>query len=75
MTAYRTFTRTWWRTNSSWPNGLEPHAGKKNYRAGYIYGTEADAREACKLWNDSHKPGKLSRKMEYEQIQSKKRRR
>lgn len=74
MPAYKTFTRTWWKVNPSWPNGLEPCAGKKNYRAGDIYDTEERAREACKIWNNSHKPGKLSRKMEYAHIEPKKRR-
>ena len=28
---YDCFQRTWWKDNSDWPNGLEPHAGRKNY--------------------------------------------
>ena len=61
---YQTFTRTWWRDNPSHPNGLEPCAGRK-YSHGR-YDTEEDARKACKEWNDTHSPGRLSRKMEYE---------
>ena len=63
--SYQTFTRTWWRENRSWPNGLEPHAGRKSYYA--TYDTEEEAREACKKWNTTHGPGRLSKKMEYEQ--------
>ena len=63
---YQTFTRTWWRDNPSSPNGLEPSAGRKyRYEA---YNTEEEARDACKAWNDTHDPGRLSRKMEYEEI-------
>jgi hypothetical protein len=29
MSMYKTFIRTWWRPNKDWPDGLEPHAGKK----------------------------------------------
>ena len=63
--SYQTFTRTWWRENRSWPNGLEPHAGRKSYYA--THDTEEEAREACKKWNTTHGPGRLSKKMEYEQ--------
>jgi hypothetical protein len=28
-TMYRIFTRTWWKSNSSWPGGREPHMGRK----------------------------------------------
>ena len=64
--SYRVFTRTWWRYNPSWPNGLEPGAGRKttiNKRVS----TEEEARNICKVWNANHKPGKLSRKAEYEE--------
>jgi len=61
---YRTFIRTWWRENKDWPNGLEPHAGRKSYRSSFS--TEEEARAACEHYNSTHKPGRLSRKMEYE---------
>lgn len=63
---YRTFTRTWWKHNPAWPNGLEPCAGRRTYHGTYL--TEEGARDACKSWNATHKPGRLSRKMEYEQV-------
>ena len=54
---YRAFTRTWWRNNDSgeWPNGLEPCPGRKTTIGKRL--TEDEA----------HKPGRLSRKAEYEQ--------
>ncbi len=61
---YRTFTRTWWRHNPSYPNGLEPCAGRQYTHRRNIR-TEADARAICQEWNTTHKPGRLSRKMEY----------
>ena len=30
---YNVFTRTWWRKNPDWPNGLEPCIGPKTYIA------------------------------------------
>jgi hypothetical protein len=63
---FQTFTRTWWRRNPKWPNGLEPHAGRKTvYR---VYETEQEARDACMAWGRLNPPGKLSRKMEYRRI-------
>ncbi len=62
---YDVFTRTWWRHNPAWPNGLEPHAGRKTYLARNV--TEAEARALCRQYNDTHASGRLSRKAEYEQ--------
>lgn len=59
---FRTFTRTWWRLNSSWPCG----AGPKKYDD--TFENEYEARAACKAYNDTHEPGQLSLKMEYEEI-------
>ncbi len=64
--AYRCFTRTWWRDNSEWPNGLEPHAGTETDHEGAE--TEEEARALCREWNNTHEPGRLSRKMEYEEV-------
>ena len=65
--AYRVFTRTFWRRNPSWPNGLEPHAGKRSYR-GHPKGlTYEQARDYCRVWNANHPPGRLSRKAEFEE--------
>lgn len=62
---YNVFTRTWWRPNPAWPNGLEPGAGRKTYlRRGVSY---ADARAICEQYNKTHTPGRLSRKAEFEQ--------
>lgn len=63
---YRCFTRTWWRNNPSWPNGLEPCAGRKRTIARNVQ-TEADAQAICRQYNESHKPGRLSKKAEYEE--------
>lgn len=63
---YRIFTRTWWRHNPSWPNGLEPCPGRKSYH-GYPHRvTEVEAQTYCQHWNTTHTPGRLSRKAEYE---------
>lgn len=63
---YRCFTRTWWRINPAWPDGREPGAGAKRTVA--VMMTEEGAREFCEQWNKTHKPGKLSRKCEYERM-------
>jgi hypothetical protein len=52
--------------NPSWPNGLEPGAGPKTTIAKVR--TEEEAQERCQEYNDSHDPGRLSRKAEYEEI-------
>ena len=64
--AYRVFSRTWWRHNDSgeWPNNLEPSAGPK-HTVGYT-DTEDAARDMCRVYGENHKPGRLSRKAEYE---------
>lgn len=62
---YDVFTRSWWRENPAYPNGLEPHAGNKRYRARNL--TEAEARAWCKEYNSTHNPGRLSYKAEYEE--------
>jgi hypothetical protein len=64
ITGYRVFVRTWWRLNSAWPNGLEAHPGRKT-TLGHVT-TEAEARAMCSEYNNSHEPGRLSRKAEYE---------
>jgi hypothetical protein len=65
MAAYRAFTRTWWKANKSWPNGLEPCAGKKRTIGKNL--SEEEARSLCKSWNANHEPGRFSLKAEYEQ--------
>ena len=64
-TMYKTFTRTWWRDNPSWPDGLEPCAGKKHYTNRNL--SAVGARIVCQQYNSTHNPGRFSRKMEYEE--------
>ena len=37
---YECFHRTWWKKNNDWPNGLEPHAGRKNFYFKNKFGSE-----------------------------------
>lgn len=62
---YRVFTRTWWIRNPGWPGGREPGAGRKHTLARRVE-TEEEARAICQRYNDTHDPGFLSRKAEYE---------
>ena len=50
--SYQVFTRTWWKRNQDWPNGLEPHCGERRNQC--IVNTPAEARAACKRWHDDH---------------------
>ncbi len=66
---YNVFVRNWWKLNPSWPDGLEPDGGaRKMYLKGCQGLTLEEARQACKAWNDTHNPGKLSRKAEFESV-------
>jgi len=60
------FTRTWWAhaPGQGWPNDLRPQMGRKHVLARGL--TEDEARRLCEQWNAEHKPGRLSRKAEYE---------
>ena len=60
---YQVFVRNWWKDNPSWPNGLEPCPGKKHLLD--TVSTEEEARERCREYNDSHNPGRYSRKAEF----------
>lgn len=64
---YRVFVRNWWKLNPDWPNGLEPDSNARKTPIG-IYDTEDDARQVAQEWNKTHKPGKLSRKAEFDLI-------
>ena len=66
MSSYRVFSRTWWKKNPSWPGGREPAPGRKYTLA--VVDTEDEAREVCKAYRETHEPGLLSRKAEYEAI-------
>jgi hypothetical protein len=70
MAQYRVFTRSWWKENPEYPNGLEPHAGPKRYKRA-VFETEQEAREYCQEWNDLNAGGRLSVKMEFESGQFK----
>ena len=63
---YRTFIRTWWSENPAWPNGLEPCAGRRRFQGRYQ--DEQEARRACQNYNATHDAGRLSKKMEYEEV-------
>ena len=62
---YDVFNRTWWIRNANWPGGREPGAGRKTYMARNVSWEEA--RAICKKYNDTHDPGFLSRKAEFEE--------
>lgn len=66
MARYRIFTRTWWKENPSWPDGLEPQAGTKHHVK--TVDTADEARKFCQEWLDTHNPGRLSNKAEFEEI-------
>ena len=61
---FNVFVRNWWRRNAKWPSGREPGAGKKTYLRRHV--TEVDARAICSQYNNTHAPGFLSRKAEFE---------
>jgi len=64
--SYSVFTRSWWKENPSWPNGLEPEAGEKTYLERDLK-TEKEARALAKEYNATHDPGRLSEKAEFEE--------
>ena len=69
---FRTFTRTWWRDNPTYPGGLEPCAGRKRYL--YTFKTQKEARDYAMSWNRIQGPERtkrqvrLSLKCEFEAI-------
>jgi hypothetical protein len=67
--AFEVRIRNWWRPNSAWPNGLEPHMQSwARARKLGTFDTAEEARACCRVYNDTHKPGRLSRKAEYREI-------
>jgi hypothetical protein len=70
MTTYNVFKRTWWKPNSNWTNGLEPHLGRKNYIAQGV--GEKEAIQICREYNAPkhlkalHGKNRLSIKAEFE---------
>lgn len=66
---YRVFVRNWWKENPNWPNGLEPAPrARKHYLPGTRFETEDEASAFCQEYNRTHKPGRLSRKAEFEKV-------
>lgn len=65
---YEVFTRTWWRKADPavWPNGKEPHMGRKRHLK--TVRTEEEARQYCREWNAENPAGKLSRRAEYDRV-------
>lgn len=61
---WNVFVRNWWKKNATWPNGLEPEAGKRRYIARGV--TLEEARRLAQEYNATHRPGRLSRKAEIE---------
>jgi hypothetical protein len=62
---YRVFHRVWWCPNPAWPQGREPHLGKRTIIAANL--TWSEARQLCDEWNREHDPGRWSRKAEFEE--------
>ena len=60
---YIVYTRTWWKENKSWPNGLEPCMGRKK-RIGECH-SEEEAIRICREYNDTRDSGRYSRKAEF----------
>lgn len=58
---YNVFVRNWWTRTA---NGRTPGAGRKRYLARGV--SEDRARQLCQEYNESHNPGFLSRKAEFE---------
>ncbi len=67
--SYEIRVRNWWKANPDWPDGREPCATPwhRAHRLGTA-STEQEAREICREYNDTHKPGHLSRKAEYTEL-------
>lgn len=68
---FRCFTRAWWREatkeDGRWLNNLVPNSGGRKTTIARCY-TEDEARRICKEYNDTHKPGRYSRKAEYQEV-------
>ena len=67
--SYKVFTRTFWKEtkDKGWPNGLEPHLGRKTTLGEYRFAEQAV--RACAEYNNAIKgENRLSRKAEFEKI-------
>ena len=62
---YRVFARNWYRRDE---NGLlVPCGGARKTTLAYV-NHEEEALAVCRRYNESHKPGPLSRKAEWESV-------
>lgn len=68
---FHVFHRTWWReadpndpADRGYPNGLVPSPGKKHTIA--RVDSEEEALEICRKYRETHDPGRLSDKAEYQ---------
>jgi len=64
--SFTVFTRTWWTRDPALPAGRICRPGRKYTLADRV-ATEAEALEICRRYNDSHDPGPLSRRAEYDE--------
>jgi len=65
--SYRVFARNWWRWETSQFSGrqLVPDPGARKTTIAYGC-TEEEALAICRRYAETHKPGPLSRKAEFE---------
>ncbi len=63
---YNVFVQNWWKYvgGSFWPKGLEPCPGRKRYLARGVNYDKAIS--LCDQYNNTHRPGRLSRKAGFE---------
>jgi len=63
MTTYKVFVRDWWRME----NGVRvPNPGARKHTLATRLSYD-EAREMCREYNATHKPGILSRKAEFDE--------
>jgi|GEM_PF-5522467 len=65
---YTIFTRTWWKENPDWPDGLEPCPGSK--RKVTAVETEKEAREMCRRSNRDRTTSQVRLGFKYEYTRS-----
>jgi hypothetical protein len=66
MPTYKVFVRNWYKyaPDGAGKRKLVPHPTARKTVIAIVY-SEAEARERCNNFNNSHDPGPLSRKAEY----------
>lgn len=62
MSRYLVFSRTWWKENPSWPDGLEPDGAAPRRTIGRA-DTIEEAREMCAEWMATHQFSKQDRRL------------